>query len=188
MTGTNSKAEARTPTEIRHLGYARVSTYGQTLDTQLEQFRADGCVEIYYEKVSGARTDRRELLKLLKALTPGDVVIVTRIDRLARSIFDLFAMVKQIVDAGGQFRSLAEPWTDTATGTGRLTIAALGRLIDVERDLIRTRMMDGRSRAKARGQRFGPPGNSPTRRRRKPAFAAPKERRSRNWRRPMMSG
>jgi DNA invertase Pin-like site-specific DNA recombinase len=116
------------------------------------------------------------------------VVIVTRIDRLARSIFDLFAMVKQIVDAGGQFRSLAEPWTDTATSTGRLTIAALGRLIDVERDLIRTRMMDGRSRAKARGQRFGPPGNSPTRRRRKPAFAAPKERRSRNWRRPMMSG
>lgn len=65
--------------------------------------RADGCIEIYYEKVSGARTDRRELLKLLKALTPGDVVIVTRIDRLARSIFDLFAIVKQIVDAGGQF-------------------------------------------------------------------------------------
>ena len=107
--------------------------------------------------MSGAQTDRRELLKLLKALTPGDVVIVTRIDRLARSIFDLFAIVKQIVDAGGQFRSLAEPWTDTATSTGPLTINALGRLIDVERDLIRTRMMDGRSRAKARGQRFGPP-------------------------------
>jgi DNA invertase Pin-like site-specific DNA recombinase len=152
MTGTNSKAKAKTPTETRHLGYARVSTYGQTLDTQLEQFRADGCVEIYYEKVSGAQTDRRELLKLLKALTPGDVVIVTRIDRLARSIFDLFAIVKQIVDAGGQLRSLAEPWTDTATSTGPLTINALGR-----RDLIRTRMMDGRSRAKARGQRFGPP-------------------------------
>jgi DNA invertase Pin-like site-specific DNA recombinase len=129
MTGTNLKAEAKTPTEIRRLGYARVSTYGQTLDAQLEQLRAEGCIEIYYEKVSGARTDRRELLKLLKALTPGDVVTVTRIDRLARSIFDLFDIVKQIVEAGGQFRSLAEPWTDTATTTGRLTIAVLGRLI-----------------------------------------------------------
>jgi len=157
MTGTNLKAKAKTPAETRRLGYARVSSYGQTLDAQVEQLRADGCVEIYYEKVSDVRTDRRELLKLLKALTPGDVVIVTRIDRLARSIFDLFGIVKQIVDAGGQFRSLAEPWTDTATGTGRLTIAALGRLIDVERDLIRTRMTDGRSRAKARGQRLGHP-------------------------------
>jgi predicted site-specific integrase-resolvase len=97
---TNLKAKAKTPAETRRLGYARVSTYGQTLDAQLEQLRADGCVEIYYEKVSGARTDRGELLKLLKALTPGDVVIVTRIDRLARSIFDLFAIVKQIVEAG----------------------------------------------------------------------------------------
>jgi DNA invertase Pin-like site-specific DNA recombinase len=157
MTGTNLKAKAKTPTESRRLGYARVSTYGQTLDAQLKQLRADGCVEIYYEKVGGARVDRHELLKLLKALTPGDVVTVTRIDRLARSIFDLFAIVKQIVDAGGQFRSLAEPWTDTTTSTGRSTIAALGRLIDVERDLIRTRMTDGRSRAKARGQRLGHP-------------------------------
>ena len=104
----------------RRLGYARVSTYGQTLDAQLEQLRADGCTKIYREKVTGARADRRELLKLLKAIAPGDVVTVTRIDRLARSTFDLFAIVKQIVDAGGQFRSLAEPWADTATSTGRL--------------------------------------------------------------------
>ena len=106
----------------RRLGYARVSTYGQTLDAQLGQLRKDGCAKIYREKVSGARPDRRELLKLLKALNPGDVVTVTRIDRLARSTFDLFAIVKQIVDAGGQFRSLAEPWADTATSTGRLMI------------------------------------------------------------------
>jgi DNA invertase Pin-like site-specific DNA recombinase len=157
MTGTNLKAKAEALTEIRRLGYARVSTYGQTLDAQLEQLWADGCVEIYYEKVSGARTDRPELLKLLRALTPGDVVIVTRIDRLARSIFDLFAILKQIMDAGGQFQSLAEPWADTASSTGRLTIAVLGRLIAVERELIRTRMTDGRSRAKARGQRLGHP-------------------------------
>jgi len=94
---------------------------------------------------------------MLKALAPGDVVTVTRIDRLARSTFDLFAIVKQIVDAGGQFRSLAEPWADTATSTGRLMIAVLGGLADVERDLIRTRTAEGRSRAKARGQHMGRP-------------------------------
>ncbi len=82
--------------------------------------RADGCAKIYREKASGARADRRELLRLLKAVAADDMVTVTRIDRLARSTFDLFAIVKQIVDAGGQFRSLAEPWADTATSTGRL--------------------------------------------------------------------
>jgi DNA invertase Pin-like site-specific DNA recombinase len=108
--------------------------------------------------VTGARADRRELLKLLKAVAPGDVVTVTRIDRLARSTFDLFAIVKQIVDAKGQFRSLAEPWADTATSTGRrLMIAVLGGLADVARDLIRTRTAEGRSRAKARGQHIGRP-------------------------------
>src|SRR6202790_2223710 len=74
----------------------------------------------------GARADRRELLKMLGHLAPGDVVTVTRIDRLARSTFDLFAIVKQIVDAKAQFRSLAEPRADTGTSTGRLMIAVLG--------------------------------------------------------------
>ena len=87
----------------RRLGYARVSTYGQTLDAQLDQLRKAGCTKIYREKVTGARADRRELLKLLKAVAPGDVVTVTRIDRLARSTFDLFAIVKQIVDARDNF-------------------------------------------------------------------------------------
>jgi DNA invertase Pin-like site-specific DNA recombinase len=90
----------------RRLGYARVSTYGQTLHAQLEQLRGAGCTaKIYREKATGARAGRRELLKMLKALAPGDVVTVTRIDRLARSTFDLFAIVKQIVDAKAQFRS-----------------------------------------------------------------------------------
>ena len=80
----------------------------------------------FREKASGARPDRRELLKLLKDLTPGDVMAVTRIDRIARSTFDLFAIVKQIVDAGGQFRSLAESHGRHATNTGRLKIAVLG--------------------------------------------------------------
>src|SRR5690242_16812113 len=141
----------------RRLGYARVSTVGQTLAAQLDQLRAAGCTRIYREKASGAQPTRRELLRLLKALAPGDVVTVTRIDRLARSTFDLFAIVKQIVDAKAQFRSLAEPWADTGTSTGRLINAVLGGLADVERDLIRTRTAEGRSRGRKRGQHVGRP-------------------------------
>jgi DNA invertase Pin-like site-specific DNA recombinase len=145
--------------EKRLIGYARVSTYGQTLDSQLEQLRGAGCSSrnIYREKVTGARADRRELNRMLAKLAPGDVVTVTRIDRLARSTFDLFGIVKRIVDAKAQFRSLAEPWADTGTSTGRLMLAVLGGLADVERDLIRTRTAEGRSRAKARGQPMGRP-------------------------------
>jgi DNA invertase Pin-like site-specific DNA recombinase len=139
------------------IGYARVSTVGQTLDSQLEQLRGAGCTKIYREQVTGARADRRQLLDMLKHLAPGDVVTVTRIDRLARSTFDLFAIVKQMVDAKAQFRSLAEPWADTRTSTGRLMIAVLGGLADVERDLIRTRTAEGRSRAQKRGQHMGRP-------------------------------
>ena len=141
----------------RLIGYARVSTYGQTLDAQLEQLKAAGCAKIFREKVTGARADRRELLKMLRYVAAGDVVMVTRIDRLARSTFALFAIAKQIADAGALFRSLAEPWADTGTSTGRLMLAVLGGLADVERDLIRTRTAEGRSRAKARGQHMGRP-------------------------------
>jgi DNA invertase Pin-like site-specific DNA recombinase len=145
--------------EIRLIGYARVSTYGQTLDSQLEQLRKAGCNSrsIYREKATGARPDRRVLNRMLGKLAPGDVVTVTRIDRLARSTFDLFGIVKRIVDAKAQFRSLAEPWADTGTSTGRLMLAVLGGLADVERDLIRTRTAEGRNRAKARGKHMGRP-------------------------------
>jgi DNA invertase Pin-like site-specific DNA recombinase len=112
-----------------------------------------------------ASDHRRALQQLLADITAGRVDIVvgykidrlTRRDRLARSTFDLFAIVKGIVDAGGQFRSLAEPWADTSTSTGRLMLAVLGGLADVERDLIRTRTAEGRSRAKAGGQHMGRP-------------------------------
>ena len=139
----------------RPVGYARVSTYGQTLEAQLDQLRAEGCSTVYREKASGVCADRRELMRMLRAARPGDVVTVTRIDRLARSTFDLFAIIKQITDAGARFRSLAEPWADTATSTGRLMLAVLGGLADVERDLIRTRTAEGRSRAKAHGTHMG---------------------------------
>ena len=143
----------------RLIGYARVSTVGQTLDTQLEQLRAAGCSSrnIYKEKATGARPDRRELNRMLGKLAPGDVVTVTRIDRLARSTFDLFGIVKRIADAKAQFRSLAEPWADSTSSTGRLMLAVLGGLADVERDLIRTRTAEGRSRAKAQGKAMGRP-------------------------------
>ena len=145
--------------ERRLIGYARASTYGQTQDSQLQQLRAAGCSgrNIYREKVTGRRADRRELLRMLKRLAPGDVVTVTRIDRLARSTLDLFGIVKRIVDAKAQFRSLAEPWADTGTRTGRLMLAVLGGLADVERDLIPTRTAEGRSGAKAQGKHMGKP-------------------------------
>src|SRR6516225_3216857 len=151
MTGTHP--------EKRLVGYARVSTYGQTLDIQLEQLRKAGCNgrNIYREKVTGARADRSELNRMLGKLAPGDVVTVTRIDRLARSTFDLFGIIKRIVDAKAQFRSLAEPWADSTSSTGRLMLAVLGGLADVERDLIRTRTAEGRSRAKAQGKAMGRP-------------------------------
>jgi DNA invertase Pin-like site-specific DNA recombinase len=124
----------------------------------MTKLRAAGCGSrnIYREKVTGARADRRELYRMLGKLAPGDVVTVTRIDRLARSTFDLFAIVKRIADANAQFRSLAEPWADTGTSTGRLMLAALGGLADVERDLIRTRTAEGRSRPTAQRKAHGP--------------------------------
>src|SRR5215470_5120304 len=157
--------------EKRLIGYARVSTVGQTLDSQLDQLRTAGCTSrnIYREKATGARPDRRELNRMLGKLAPGDVVTVTRIDRLARSTFDLFDIVKRIVDAKAQFRSLAEPWADTGTSTGRLMLAVLGGLADVERDLIRTRTAEGRSRAKDQGKAMGRP---PPHSRKRPPDAA----------------
>jgi len=150
---------AKTRREQRLIGYARISTYGQTLDNQLKQLRAAGCSgrNIYRENVTGARANRAELLRMLDRLVPGDVVTVTRIDRLARSTLDLFGIVKRIVNAQAQFRSLAKPWADTGTRTGRLMLAVLGGLADVERDLIRTRTAEGRTRAKAQGKHMGRP-------------------------------
>lgn len=142
---------------FRRIGYARVSTVGQTLEAQLDQLKAAECSTIFRETASGAKSDRKQLRRLIEQLQEGDQVVVTRIDRLARSTFDLFAIVKKIVDAKAQFCSLAEPWADTGTSTGRLMIAVLGGLADVERDLIRTRTSEGRSRAKARGKSLGRP-------------------------------
>lgn len=139
------------------IGYARVSTIGQTLENQIKTLKEYGCHRVYCEKASGADTNRLELRKLIVNLKEGQSVVVTRIDRLARSTFDLFAIVKSITDKKAQFYSLAEPWTDTSTSTGRLMLAVLGGLADVERDLIRTRTSEDRARAIAQGKKMGRP-------------------------------
>lgn len=151
----------------RLIGYARVSTVGQTLDVQLDQLRAAGCRTIFQEKVSGAKSDRKELIRLLKGLQPGDVVMVTKLDRLARSIFDLFSIVKRINDAGAQFRSIAQEWADTGTAQGRMMLAVMGGMAEVEREMILTRTAEGKARKKARGElREGrPPKLNPAQRR-----------------------
>ena len=141
----------------RKIGYARVSTVGQTLDIQVKNLKEFGCVKIYREKASGANTERSQLKKLIASVTEGDIVVVTRIDRLARSTFDLFSIVKDITNKKAQFHSIAEPWTDTSTSTGRLMLAVLGGLADVERDLIRTRTSEGRVRAIQQGKQMGRP-------------------------------
>lgn len=141
----------------RKIGYARVSTVGQTLDVQLQSLQNYGCTKIFREKASGADSERIQLQRLLRNLSDGETVVVTRIDRLARSTFDLFAIIKEITQRGAQFFSIAEPWADTTTSTGRLMLAVLGGLADVERDLIKTRTAEGRIRAVRLGVKMGRP-------------------------------
>jgi DNA invertase Pin-like site-specific DNA recombinase len=138
-------------------GYGRVSTDGQSLASQEAELKAAGCVKVYAEKVSGARGDRAELAKALKRLESGDTLIVTRLDRLARSTRDLLNILDTIAKAGAGFRSLADTWADTTTAHGRLMLTVLGGLAEFERELILARTNDGRKRAKARGVRFGRP-------------------------------
>jgi DNA invertase Pin-like site-specific DNA recombinase len=125
------------------------------LESQLEQLGIAACAKIYSGKVSGARSDRPELHRLLKALEPGSVVVVTRLDRLARSTIDLLTVVKQIADRGCLFKSLADPWCDSTTPTGRLLLTVLGGLAEFERELIKARTMEGRERAKRAGVKMG---------------------------------
>jgi DNA invertase Pin-like site-specific DNA recombinase len=136
-------------------GYARVSTDGQTLDAQIAQLKAAGAEKVFREKVSGARADRPELARLLRSLASGDRVLVTRLDRLARSTRDLLNTLAAIAEHKAGFRSLSDAWADTTTPHGRLMLTVLGGLAEFERELIRARTGEGRDRAKARGVRLG---------------------------------
>jgi len=136
-------------------GYARVSTDGQTLDAQVAQLEAAGAARLFKEKVSGVKRDRVQLDKMLGTLNAGDVVIVTRLDRLARSTRDLLNILGIVADKGAAFRSLGDGWADTTTAHGRLMLTVLAGLAEFERELIRSRTGEGRARAKARGVKLG---------------------------------
>jgi DNA invertase Pin-like site-specific DNA recombinase len=138
-------------------GYARVSTDGQTLASQQAELTAAGCAKIYSEKVSGARTDRAELTKVMKRLERDDLLIVTRLDRLARSTRDLLNILHQLAERGAKFKSLHDPWCATSTPQGELMVTILAGFATFERHLIKARTEDGRKRAKDKGVRFGRP-------------------------------
>jgi len=137
------------------LGYGRVSTDGQSLTAQVAELKAAGCTQIFQEKVSGAKADRKQLARLIARLDKGDVLVVTRLDRLARSTRDLLNLLGEISDKGAGFKSLRDTWADTTTPHGRLMLTVLGGLAEFERELIRSRTGEGRERAKARGVRMG---------------------------------
>ena len=138
-------------------GYARVSTRDQDLAAQDAELMAAGCAKVFREKISGAKTDRPELVKAIGQLKPGDVLVVTRLDRLARSTRDLLNVIAAVAERGAGFKSLKDAWADTTSAHGRLMLTVLGGLAEFERELIRARTGEGRKRAKERGVRFGRP-------------------------------
>lgn len=137
-------------------GYARVSTGGQSVAAQLAELQQAGAVKIFREVMSGARSDRAQLRRLLAILESGDTVLVTRLDRLARSTRDLLNILDSISNKSASFRSLADSWADTTTAHGRLMLTMLAGLAEFERELIRERTGQGRKLAKGRGVKFGP--------------------------------
>jgi DNA invertase Pin-like site-specific DNA recombinase len=138
-------------------GYARVSTNGQELAGQVADLTHAGCAKVFREKASGAKSDRPELAKLLRRLDKGDVLVVSRLDRLARSTRDLLNVLDAVAKAGAKFKSLHDAWADTTTPHGELMVTILAGLATFERHLIVARTKEGRKRAKERGVRFGRP-------------------------------
>ena len=138
-------------------GYARVSTDGQTVAAQMATLTAAGAAKVFREVASGAKTDRTQLRRALDQLEAGDVLLVTRLDRLARSTRDLLNTLATITGRKAGFRSLGDIWADTTTAHGRLMLTVLGGLAEFERELIRARTGEGRARAKARGKSLGRP-------------------------------
>jgi DNA invertase Pin-like site-specific DNA recombinase len=139
------------------LGYARVSTRDQNLERQTDQLQQMGCERIFQEKVTGLKKERPELDKLLDQLRTGDIIVVTELTRLSRSIKDLFALVDMIHQKGAHLKSLKEPWLDTTTSQGKLLFAIFAGISQFERDLISERTREGLSSARARGRKGGRP-------------------------------
>lgn len=137
------------------IGYARVSTDGQTLDAQQSALRTAGCERVFAEKQSGAKSVRQQLAKAIAALAPGDTLVVCKLDRLARSTRDLLNTLAAVADASTAFKSLGNPWCDTTSAHGKLMVTILGGLAEFERHLILAGTSEGRQRAQARGVQFG---------------------------------
>ena len=135
--------------------YARVSTAGQSVAAQAAQLTRAGCRKVFCETTSRAKPDRVELRKVLAMLGDGDVLMVTSLDRLARSTRDLLNTLGTITERKAGFRSLGDTCASTTTAHGRLTVTVLGGLAEFERDLIRTWTSEGRARAVAAGVRMG---------------------------------
>lgn len=139
------------------IGYARVSTEDQDLTLQRAALKDVGCKRVYEEKVTGAKRTRPQLVRMLDQLRAGDVVVVTRLDRLARSTRDLLEIAEQLNEAEAGLRSLHEPWADTTSPAVRMVLTVFAGIAEFERELIRERTHAGRMAAQARGVRFGRP-------------------------------
>jgi DNA invertase Pin-like site-specific DNA recombinase len=139
------------------VGYCRVSTDGQTLDAQIAELKAAGATRLFAEKQSGAHSDRPQLKRALAAIGEADTLIVTRLDRLARSTRYLLNVLHEVGEAGALFKSLHDAWADTTTPHGRLMLTILGGLAEFERSLIKARTDVGIKRAREAGVRFGRP-------------------------------
>ncbi len=139
------------------VGYARVSTDDQDLTLQRAMLNKAGCKRLYEEKISGAKRQRPELNRLLDQLRAGDVLVVSRLDRLARSTRDLLEIAELLKQAEAGLRSLYEPWADTTSPAGQMVLTVFAGMAEFERELIKERTSSGRVQAKARGVRFGRP-------------------------------
>jgi DNA invertase Pin-like site-specific DNA recombinase len=138
-------------------GYARVSTLDQNLEPQLRTLKKAGCQKIFREKASGASRQRPEFQRMLDQIRPGDIIVVWKLDRLARSTRDLLNTMETISEAGAKFESLSEPWANTTTHVGKMIMTVFAGIAEFERDLIRERTGAGREAARKRGVPFGRP-------------------------------
>lgn len=136
------------------VGYARVSTEDQSLDIQLEALKKAGCEEIFSEKVSGLSDDRPELQRALQFVRKGDELIITRVDRMARSVDGLLNTIKTLKEKQVDFSAIEQPF-DTKAAAGRMMLTMLGAIAEFEMDLRRDRQLEGISKAKAEGKYKG---------------------------------